>query len=522
MSDVPRQRNIRTTYYIVFLLILVSQFLTFSLIYFSSLKKDYNLISSQLYESIMDQKRNQLEVVVNEKIVEINELENFLRSQLIKGAETQCRLISRFIQAEGFTSFQKDQPRWFSSDEWNYRITDLQTGEVYTDAPDERDSQVDQDLDPAGFNTTVPQKFDIYVSASPRFFYNTFLAGVHALVYATNLPQDGYVWIDWIRNYQGGDDYAVRLVHPNLPETEGSYLSTNTTDIKGNRPYLRELEGVREDGEVTHEYYFKKMNSDEIIRKLSYARLIRKFDWVIATGVNLDDVDANFARNKEDLARSFRQKKDLFIGTITIVIILSLIMITLFEKRVSIIINTYIRESAREQKKLAEAYDRMKTMAYVDNLTDLLNRRAMFEILEKEISRFKRGNPGFCIILSDIDKFKTINDTYGHNTGDFILKETARILRNCIRLEDQISRWGGEEFLFFIPDSSRTEGLLIAEKLRRTMEEHLFQENGITHHVTMTFGVTSSREDLDLKSLIHEADQNLYKGKRSTRNCVVG
>jgi len=80
-------------------------------------------------------------------------------------------------------------------------------------------------------------------------------------IYSTNLPDDGYIWINEIIDFSGGDQYAIRFVHPNLPETEGEYLSTKTEDIKGNLPYLEELQGIKTSGEVFHNYYFKKMNS---------------------------------------------------------------------------------------------------------------------------------------------------------------------------------------------------------------------------------------------------------------------
>lgn len=95
------------------------------------------------------------------------------------------------------------------------------------------------------------------------------------MIYETRLPDDGYIWINDILNYDGGDEYAIRLVHPNLPETEGDFLSTGTQDIKGNLPYREELDGIIRSGEVYLDYYFKKMNSDEISHKLSCGKLYK-------------------------------------------------------------------------------------------------------------------------------------------------------------------------------------------------------------------------------------------------------
>ena len=92
---------------------------------------------------------------------------------------------------------------------------------------------------------------------------------------------DAYIWVNEIINYEGGDNYAIRRVHPNLPETEGSFLSTSATDIKGNMPYLEELEGINKDGELFFTYFFKKLNSDEVAEKITYAKLYKDFDWII-------------------------------------------------------------------------------------------------------------------------------------------------------------------------------------------------------------------------------------------------
>jgi len=522
MSDETKQKDLRTNFYIVFIILLITQSLTFSFVYLINLKKDYNQLSRQLFESTMEQKKKQLQLIVSEKIIEINEFEILMKTEYQKGAENWGRTIAYFIETRGLEIFSNNRIDWVPSEIWNYRILDKKTKKVYTNVPENRDTNINLNLDPVAYQTIVSDRFEVNVQVSPRHLYETFMSGVHKLVYATQLPQDGYVWVDQVLNYQGGDDYAIRLFHPNLPGTEGSYLSTTTEDIKGNQPYLNELKGIKAQGEVTHEYYFKKMNSDTIIRKLSYAKLIKRFNWIVATGVNLDDVDANFKKEQQKLEHSFEKKILWFSISLTLSVSLSLLLIILFEKRVSQIIQNYIRVNTEEHKKLTEAYDKMKNMAYMDTLTGLLNRRAMFEILESEISRFMRGNPGFCVILSDLDKFKKINDTYGHNMGDFILKETARILKKPLRREDLVSRWGGEEFLIFIPSSTLSEAVLIAEKLRKTVEGHPFQDGGENIRITMTFGVASFRENLELKNLIHEADQKLYKGKNGTRNCVVG
>lgn len=134
-----------------------------------------------------------------------------------------------------------------------------------------------------------------------------FREAVREMIHSTHLPDDGYIWINEIIDYQGGNNYAIRFAHPNLPETEGDYLSTDTTDIAGNFPYLEELVGIRQHGEIYFDYYFKRMDCDLISHKLTFAKLYAPYDWVVATGVYLDDVDLLIEKETERMIASTRR-----------------------------------------------------------------------------------------------------------------------------------------------------------------------------------------------------------------------
>lgn len=118
-------------------------------------------------------------------------------------------------------------------------------------------------------------------------------AEIYHLIHSLEYSEDSYIWVNEILNMEGGDDYAIRRIHPNLESTEGTYLSTNTQDIKGNYPYKVELDGIREKGEVVQQYYFKNISNDEISEKVSYAAYYEPYHWIIATGKTLDVLYAN-------------------------------------------------------------------------------------------------------------------------------------------------------------------------------------------------------------------------------------
>lgn len=155
----------------------------------------------------------------------------------------------------------------------------------------------------------------------------------------------------------------------------------------------------------------------------------------------------------------------------------------------------------------------MHQMAYTDPLTFLPNRRWLTQTLEQRLSRKKR----FTLILVDIDHFKQINDTFGHDTGDAVLREVSDCLHHQIRAGDVIGRWGGEEFLILASEEDAHSALQLAQRLRKTLENFKLEVN---LSVTASFGVTLSREDDTIVSLLKRADLALYRAKSNGRNRV--
>lgn len=110
------------------------------------------------------------------------------------------------------------------------------------------------------------------------------------LIHQQNYTDESYIWVNEILDINGGDNYAIRRIHPNLTSTEGEYLSTSTQDIAGNYPYKTELDGIRENGEVVHQYYFKNLSDDRIVEKVSYAALYEPYNWIVGIGTPLDSI----------------------------------------------------------------------------------------------------------------------------------------------------------------------------------------------------------------------------------------
>jgi diguanylate cyclase (GGDEF)-like protein len=176
-------------------------------------------------------------------------------------------------------------------------------------------------------------------------------------------------------------------------------------------------------------------------------------------------------------------------------------------------------------RELEEKNKRLHDLVNIDGLTGVYNHRYFQHALDQEISRTRRHRYAISILLIDIDHFKKFNDTYGHQTGDFVLTEFAACIRNNIRQYDTLARYGGEEFVVILPETDIEQGHCVAEKLRKTIENHTFKNDGETYHVTASFGQASghpaSDADLNKNDLISQADQALYEAKKKGRNQVV-
>jgi diguanylate cyclase (GGDEF)-like protein len=156
-------------------------------------------------------------------------------------------------------------------------------------------------------------------------------------------------------------------------------------------------------------------------------------------------------------------------------------------------------------------------MAYTDYLTKLPNRRMIEDWMEKEISKAKKFKTPLSVIVLDIDYFKKINDTFGHDTGDIVLQELSNLIRGNIRDTDYLGRWGGEEFMIIATNQNKQQAKQLANRLRESIEQHQFTHG---ESVTSSFGVSELNDVDDSRAIMKRADQALYMAKNNGRNQV--
>ena len=171
----------------------------------------------------------------------------------------------------------------------------------------------------------------------------------------------------------------------------------------------------------------------------------------------------------------------------------------------------------QEHQKVVEYSKKMEELAIKDGLTDLFNHRYILNRLDDEIVKSFRYGRDLSIAMVDIDFFKKVNDNYGHQFGDVVLKKVADEIKNTLRNTDLVGRYGGEEFLIIAPETTLEQAKIFCERIRKTIEEVEFEDN---IKITVSLGLAAWK-DCSLSDFVEKADKNLYCAKQTGRNKVV-
>lgn len=183
-------------------------------------------------------------------------------------------------------------------------------------------------------------------------------------------------------------------------------------------------------------------------------------------------------------------------------------------------ISSLRHELSNSRKKIRKSLDIIQDMAIHDDLTGFYNRRHLMEMIASENNRSVRTGSVFSLAMLDIDHFKNINDTYGHQAGDSVLITFCAIVRSVLRKTDFCGRYGGEEFLVVLTETDLQSAKIFAERIRSRVEESFFAELGKHSRVTVSIGLAQHRKNEDVEKTIFRADEAMYKAKKNGRNRV--
>jgi diguanylate cyclase (GGDEF)-like protein len=169
-------------------------------------------------------------------------------------------------------------------------------------------------------------------------------------------------------------------------------------------------------------------------------------------------------------------------------------------------------------------FSELRTITRTDFLTGIFNRGHLMSLISREHQRSKRYNRPLSIVMLDADKFKNINDTYGHATGDLVLIRLAQIVKEVIRSEDCFGRFGGEEFVCALPETDMNAAMHVAERIRTLMEQAVIATDDGDVRFTVSFGVSTQCAEnncANMDTLLKQADEALYRAKETGRNRIV-
>ena len=174
-----------------------------------------------------------------------------------------------------------------------------------------------------------------------------------------------------------------------------------------------------------------------------------------------------------------------------------------------------------ETKKNNVLINKLSNEAMHDGMTGLLNHKFFEKRLKEEIERSERYEQNFSLLFLDLDKFKRINDTYGHQFGDYVLKQTSKIIQKSVRNIDVVSRYGGEEFSVILVNANRLDAQKTAERIRKEIELNEFIDGSIKEKLTISIGIGIYPADANnFNGIISFSDRKMYKAKNDGRNCI--
>ncbi len=298
--------------------------------------------------------------------------------------------------------------------------------------------------------------------------------------------------------------------------------------------YKKILQAAQHPSDSTFiEYQWMNPNQNKVELKLSYVKAVPNSDWIVGSGFYPDDIVRGLTPNTIESVKLNQKKLDQLLKIAFLSFIISIGVAILLSFAVYRLLWRYRLEVERKNNELldwndqlekkvlkrtealSDINDELEILARTDCLTGVDNRFSFMKIVEGEVRRSKRFKDVFSLVLLDVDNFKSINDQYGHDVGDLVLIELAKVACQFLREVDTLCRFGGEEFMIVLPKTEHNAAFLTAKRLCLAIENHPFE---VVKNVTVSLGVATYQTDISIDELIKKTDIALYQAKRSGKN----
>lgn len=324
------------------------------------------------------------------------------------------------------------------------------------------------------------------------------------------------------------------ILHSQNPELEGKNLfqspDKNSRDVAN-----KLLQSIKDENNNFASYKWINPKNGTLEEKMSYFEKIPNTNLMIGSGFYTKQIDAIADEKEKELQIINNGELNIMKAYSFVFVILSIFIALFISKKLQekftilkkdieqkkdelILLNEELEQKVQTRTiELKCAYENMRTLANTDSLTQINNRFSFLNQFNAILDRYKQDNAEFSLIMLDIDFFKKINDTYGHNTGDEVLIEVTKLAKECLRESDIFGRVGGEEFMALLLNTPLQKAEDIAQRIRKKIDEHEFS---FIKHVTVSIGVVTYNSNENSVDMLKRVDSALYKAKDSGRNKV--
>ncbi len=463
-------------------------------------------------KTIMEIKKDFLKDTVTNMFTEIDELRERKHNAYKKNTEARLRWfqLEKDMTDEEFASFFIDKFNEDNNSEmWTVFLWNDSTGKILYNSSQLSTDNIDRNVEELKAITSSYAEIEKgnikgVFGVNKSYIDETIKEDIGNTIRNRTFSNNSYMWVNEVINYEGGENYAIRRFNCNLINSEGEYLSTYTKDTKGNLPYLEELEGINKDGEVFFSHYFKELNSSEISEKITYAKLYEDYDWIIAMGVHVDEIDDISERVNKEIDFLSSEHIIRMIRYIIIVLLVGFAVLYLMGK-----------------KHLTDSTISLEKEVNIDVVSKAFSRRYGEKKINEYFKQYKltADSPG--IMMLDFDNFKHINDKYGHSFGDHVLKEIVTRINKIIRSSDQLIRWGGDEFVGVFPGLKEEHMTVFGQQILDAISKIEIVAGNEIVKISISVGFSCFNEnDTTYNDVIKRADQALYKSKVEGKNKV--